>query len=476
MDTYYLNNAVYLLEDYLKTTNSPAWAGSITYGPRQPHCWVGPFSLDGAPQDDGAVRRGDGAARRGPAVVAGVARATSTDIAVRTYNLSEMTESYAPRRLLGSPPASWPASCRWRFACAPGASSRAREATRPSGPSTSGRDRRPSSSIPALPAEPRARRPRRHGRRREFVADPFMLQKRLPLVSLLRGHGIPSPDGIDRRGHELRRRPDLAYDRRSFCASHFTFPIPMSSSADRTSTWCPRVVRGGIRAPVPRGPLSVRMGAREDAPVGPAFVDSSLFQYRDRWWMFTSTPENNKLLLYFADALEGPWSVHPASPIVAAGIRTSRARAAGSWSMDDRILRFAQDDAPKYGIQVFAFDVTQLDATTYREVPAGDRPVVARPDPDGTATGCTRWTPTCWRPNRWIASVDGKECSRNSCWPPGQPGVVRYRAAMRLSAASTVARTRRSRSSRRVRWLVMLTRIDRTPRIRVVEGTATPDS
>ena len=45
MDTYYLNDAVYLLEDYLKTTNSPAWAGSITYGPRQPHCWVGPFTL-----------------------------------------------------------------------------------------------------------------------------------------------------------------------------------------------------------------------------------------------------------------------------------------------------------------------------------------------------------------------------------------------------------------------------------------------
>jgi hypothetical protein len=46
MDTYYLNDAVYLLEDYLRTTNSPAWAGSITYGPRKPHCWVGPFSLE----------------------------------------------------------------------------------------------------------------------------------------------------------------------------------------------------------------------------------------------------------------------------------------------------------------------------------------------------------------------------------------------------------------------------------------------
>ena len=46
MDTYYLNNAVHLLDDYLKTTTSPPWGGSITYGPREPHCWVGPFSLE----------------------------------------------------------------------------------------------------------------------------------------------------------------------------------------------------------------------------------------------------------------------------------------------------------------------------------------------------------------------------------------------------------------------------------------------
>ena len=44
MDTYYLNNAVYLLEDFLKTTASPPWGGSITYGPRQPHCWTGSAS------------------------------------------------------------------------------------------------------------------------------------------------------------------------------------------------------------------------------------------------------------------------------------------------------------------------------------------------------------------------------------------------------------------------------------------------
>jgi hypothetical protein len=45
-DTYFLNDAVYLLDDYLKTTTSPPWGGSITFGPRQPHCWSGPFTLE----------------------------------------------------------------------------------------------------------------------------------------------------------------------------------------------------------------------------------------------------------------------------------------------------------------------------------------------------------------------------------------------------------------------------------------------
>jgi hypothetical protein len=40
----YLNNAVYKLEEFLTTTRSPSWGGSITYGPRQPHCWAGPLS------------------------------------------------------------------------------------------------------------------------------------------------------------------------------------------------------------------------------------------------------------------------------------------------------------------------------------------------------------------------------------------------------------------------------------------------
>ncbi len=40
-DTYYLDNAVRLLEAFLKTTNYPYYAGDVEYGPHQPHCWTG---------------------------------------------------------------------------------------------------------------------------------------------------------------------------------------------------------------------------------------------------------------------------------------------------------------------------------------------------------------------------------------------------------------------------------------------------
>jgi hypothetical protein len=41
MDNYYLNNAVYLVEDFLKTTKNPAYGGEVTYGDRAEHCWNG---------------------------------------------------------------------------------------------------------------------------------------------------------------------------------------------------------------------------------------------------------------------------------------------------------------------------------------------------------------------------------------------------------------------------------------------------
>jgi hypothetical protein len=41
MDNWYLNNAVYLTEAFLKSTTDPVYEGEVDYGDRQEHCWCG---------------------------------------------------------------------------------------------------------------------------------------------------------------------------------------------------------------------------------------------------------------------------------------------------------------------------------------------------------------------------------------------------------------------------------------------------
>jgi hypothetical protein len=41
MDNYYLNNAVYLTEDFLQSTSNPHYGGEVDYGDRAEHCWNG---------------------------------------------------------------------------------------------------------------------------------------------------------------------------------------------------------------------------------------------------------------------------------------------------------------------------------------------------------------------------------------------------------------------------------------------------
>jgi hypothetical protein len=40
-DNFYLNNAVYLVEDFLKSTSNPNYGGEVDYEPRAEHCWNG---------------------------------------------------------------------------------------------------------------------------------------------------------------------------------------------------------------------------------------------------------------------------------------------------------------------------------------------------------------------------------------------------------------------------------------------------
>lgn len=48
MDNYYLNNAVYLMEEFLESTKKPYYGGEVKYGDRAEHCWNGDPKLPNA--------------------------------------------------------------------------------------------------------------------------------------------------------------------------------------------------------------------------------------------------------------------------------------------------------------------------------------------------------------------------------------------------------------------------------------------
>jgi len=51
MDNYYLNNAVYLAEEFLESTTTPYYNGEVAYGDRAEHCW------NGDPTEPNAITR-----------------------------------------------------------------------------------------------------------------------------------------------------------------------------------------------------------------------------------------------------------------------------------------------------------------------------------------------------------------------------------------------------------------------------------
>ena len=48
MDNFYLNDAVYLMEEFLKNTKDPSYEGEVDYGDRAEHCWNGDHTLPNA--------------------------------------------------------------------------------------------------------------------------------------------------------------------------------------------------------------------------------------------------------------------------------------------------------------------------------------------------------------------------------------------------------------------------------------------
>lgn len=95
------------------------------------------------------------------------------------------------------------------------------------------------------------------------------------------------------------------------------------------------------------------------------YSDPTLFRHGGKWWMFASE-WHQRLHLFYADSVQGPWHEHPCSPVVENDPRY--VRPAGRVVRDTSgLIRFTQDSSTGYGSRVHAFRITNLSPEAYEE-------------------------------------------------------------------------------------------------------------
>ena len=142
---------------------------------------------------------------------------------------------------------------------------------------------------------------------------------------------------------------------------------------------------------------------------GPRFSDSSIVRCAGKWWLFTETDLEIKfatLRLYYADDLIGPWDEHPKSPIVEGNPRIARP-AGRVLVLDDRVVRYAQDCYPRYGMQVRAFEITAFTTTKYCEQEVNRGSIITGSGIGWNRNGMHHIDPHLMENGNWIACVDG---------------------------------------------------------------------
>lgn len=137
-------------------------------------------------------------------------------------------------------------------------------------------------------------------------------------------------------------------------------------------------------------------------------AEPTVFTHDGRWWMFLETAPTwgyDRLRLYSAQRLTGPWQEHPASPIVDGNARIARP-AGRVVHHEGRLLRFAQDCVPEYGMMVNAIEITELTPDRYAERWLHTNPVV-QPGPEPWRRhGAHHIDAHEMEDGRWIACVD----------------------------------------------------------------------
>lgn len=105
-----------------------------------------------------------------------------------------------------------------------------------------------------------------------------------------------------------------------------------------------------------------------DSHIDIDYSDSSIYKHKDdKYYLMTTLCIDgvNKLQLYVADVLKGPYSEHPLSPVCKS---QKYGRNGGCmFEKDGHIYRVAQDCEKRYGDNVHLFEVTELSEREYSE-------------------------------------------------------------------------------------------------------------
>jgi len=249
--------------------------------------------------------------------------------------------------------------------------------------------------------------------RAAFVADPFLFRHGDDWIMFMEvmnrarhcgeiGHAL-STDGVkwSYRGIVLRE------------PFHLSYPCILE---DRGEIWM---------IPETAGDNSVRLYRATEFPAqwrfvtrlieGFSFTDASVFQHGDSWWMFVSRNRSEDLLLYYADALTGPWCPHPRSPVVYA--RPEKARCAGRpIHLNGWLIRFAQDCKKEYGTSVRAFRIDRLDRQEYLESEMEDSAILHASGRGWNESGMHHIDFHVCADGPCLAAVDGWRMTRAFGW------------------------------------------------------------
>lgn len=234
-----------------------------------------------------------------------------------------------------------------------------------------------------------------------FVADPFMLLVRgvwyMFFEAVGKAHG---------RGEIALAMSDDGYtwQYRQVVLSephHLSYPCVFESGGEYymiPETLQPRAIRLYVATSFP----SQWRFAADLVPVEAA--DPTILWHDGTWWLFACIRRNDWLGIYFADSLTGPWAPHPGNPVVN---DVHGARPAGRLvNAGGKLIRFAQDCAPRYGRRVRAFEILVLTRDSYVEREYGGSPVTA-PAAAWCASRMHHVDAHSQSDGTWIACVDG---------------------------------------------------------------------